>query len=252
MTKRGMVATLAGWSIAAALVGAAVVGCGDDDATPGVDGGPRVDLGPIPPDLGPADAGTDDLGAPDDAGTDDAGPADLGADDLGPADLGAPDLGTPDMGGFCPPTLVRPSGDVRWPQYPMPGSAGHPRGYHVNTVAADETVLDCVTGLEWQRALDPSSFSQAEAIAYCDGLIYAGFSDWRLATRVELVTLLDYAIATPSPTLDTVAFPGTPADVFWSASAVAGTPTLGWFVRFDSGSVNYDGVIYGGRARCVR
>ncbi len=250
MTKRGMAATLVGWSVAAALVGMATVGCGDDDATPGVDGGPRVDLGI---DLGPADAGSDDLGAPDDAGTDDAGPADLGADDLGPADLGAPDLGGPDMGGFCSPTLVRPSGDVRWPQYPMPGSAGHPRGYHVNTVAAgEETVTDCVTGLEWQRAVDPSSFSQAEAIAHCDGLTYAGFSDWRLATRVELVTLLDYAVATPGPTIDTVAFPGTPAEVFWSGSAIAGTPSMGWFVRFDSGAVDYTGVIYGGRARCVR
>ncbi len=48
MTKRGTAATLAGWWSVAVLAGVLAAGCGDDDVVaPGVDAGPRVDLGPL-------------------------------------------------------------------------------------------------------------------------------------------------------------------------------------------------------------
>jgi hypothetical protein len=228
MTKRGMAATLPSWSIAAALVGAMMVGCGDDavalgDAGPGVDLGPRVDLGS--PDLGP--------------------------DDLGSSDLGSPDFGPPsDAGPRCAP---EPSGDTRWAQYPMPGTPGHPRRYQVTGAAGAGTVIDCVTGLEWQRAAAPGTYTQAAALAYCDGLTLAGYTDWRLPSRIELVTLVDYAVASPGPMIDGTAFPGTPAVFFWSASSIAGSPPYAWNVDFHYGTADgYRVPTLDGGARCVR
>ncbi len=240
MKKRGMV----GWSIVAALVGMFVVGCGDDDATPGVDAGPGVDLG-VAVDLGPADAGVlEDAGSADLGAPEDAGPADLGPPDLGPADLGPPDLG--------PRCAPRVSGDTRWAQYPMPGTPGHARSYQVTGAAGSETVIDCVTGLEWQRAVPTGTFTQAASAAYCDGLALGGYSDWRLPSRVELVTLVDYSAGRWVTMIDPIAFPG-PSDAwFWSSSSFAGVPPDGWYVDFSGGYTNHVDVTGIFSVRCVR
>jgi hypothetical protein len=209
------------------LVMTVLSACGDDDAAPLIDGGATLDLGA--PDLGSAD---------------------LGPDDMGSSDLGSPDLGAPtDAGPRCAPT---PSGDTRWAQYPMPGTSGHARSYQITGIAGSETVIDCVTGLEWQRAVDPASYTQADAVAYCNGLTLAGYTDWRLPSRIELVTLVDYLVASPGPTIDTTAFPGTPGAGFGSASSVASSPSDMWSVYFYGGIVSYNAVTYSYRARCVR
>ncbi len=240
MTKRGM----AGWATVAALLGMFMVGCGDDDATACVDAGPGVDLGP-------QDAGTPDDASADDLGTlDDAGAADLGvSDDAGSDDLGPPDLGPPDMGGRCAAPV---SGDPRWAQYPIPGTPGQPRTYQVTGAPGSETVIDCVTGLEWQRDAAAGTYGPADATAYCEGLTLEGYTDWRLPSRIELVTLVDYSVAFPGPTIDTAAFPGTPAEVFWSSSSVAVLPSLRWTLQFNDGYTGGGGVSLNARARCVR
>lgn len=177
----------------------------------------------------------------------DLGPTDLGLADLGPTDLGPPDLGPPPR---CAP---RPSGDTRWPQYAMPGTAGHPRTYEVVGAAGAESVIDCVTGLEWERAASPDTTTQAEAVSRCDGLTLGGHTDWRLPSMIELVTLIDYGIAAGGPMVDTSAFPGTPASFAWSASPVAGSPLLAWGVFFEHGSVRYfEMAMNGGYSRCTR
>lgn len=212
-------------------------------------GQPIADQGVPPVDLGfYDDAGAADLGSAD-LGSADLGPSDLGPSDMGPPDLGPPDLGPPDMGPRCAP---RPSGDTRWPQYALPGTSGHPRSYQVLGTAPNETVIDCVTGLEWQRAVDAGSYTQAEAIAYCDGLTLAGYTDWRLPSTIELLTLVDYSVASPGPTIDADKFPSTPATYFWSASSVAGSPTYGWNVRFSHGIAHNLVATDPYRARCVR
>ena len=162
-----------------------------------------------------------------------------------PADLGVPI----DLGSRCAP---RVSGDTRWAQYPVPGAPGHSRRYEISGTADAATVVDCVTGLEWQRVVAPGTYTHADAVAHCEGLTLAGYTDWRLPSRIELVTLVDYSVAAPGPLLDAVAFPATPQDWFWSASSVAGWSSSAWQVDFRDGSASAYDATSGHRARCVR
>lgn len=232
MTKSATTRLTLWWATAA--LASCLVGCGSD-TSPSVDGGSRIDLAEPPRvDLGPWLFDLGDL------------PVDLGVPDLGPTPV---DLGPGDMGPRCG---IRPTGDSRWPQYALPGTAGHPRVYQVQGPADSETVVDCITGLEWQRTVDAASYTQPDAVAYCGGLALGGYTDWRLPSRIELMTLVDYSIAEPGPMIDAAAFPSTPSAAFWTSSAFAGFPPNPWFILFDTGESLYNDITPAIRARCVR
>ena len=188
-------------------------GATDEMCAVGLDGGVPMDSG-VP---------TMDAGAPMDAGV-------------------PPDLGRP-VG--CAP---RPTGDRAWAQYPLPGTPGHPRDYRAST----ETVLDCVTGLEWERGNSSTKDVWTVAERYCADLVAGGFADWRLPLTFELMTLVDYDIGDPGPTIDIVAFPGTPGDLFWTGSGLAPLSINAWQVQFYVGYAYYGARTTPGFARCVR
>jgi hypothetical protein len=64
----------------------------------------------------------------------------------------------------------------------------------------EDVVTDLRTGLMWQRrpneinrnALGGTSFALSEATAAAEALVLEGFSDWRLPTIGELISVLDY------------------------------------------------------------
>ncbi len=136
---------------------------------------------------------------------------------------------------------------------PNPGEAGYGQDaqYTVNAMdydAASEVVTDRITGLRWQRSVPPESFDWWEARDYCAGLHLGGLDGWRLPSRMELVSLLDFGGL--DPTIDLDAFPGTPSDFFWTASPVPFL-NLAYGVRFELGFI-YDHDPHGsGRVRCV-
>jgi len=175
----------------------------------------------------------------------DGGAGDSGVD-AGPPDLGV-DAGPPRCG-------TRPSGDTTWPQYRLPGTPGPAGGPPPtrNYMSSTDTVIDCVTGLEWQRAVDTMTRTRDDAVTYCNSLELAGYTDWRLPSRIELMTLVDYTIAVPGPTIDILAFPLTPADRFWSSSLHARSPSVGWFVAFNDGRANTFSQVNTCPVRCVR
>ena len=110
-------------------------------------------------------------------------------------------------------------------------------------------VTDTWTKLQWQRSVVAGKKSWQQGKDDCAGLDLEG-KGWRLPWVRELHGLVDYQEANPS--IDSTAFPGTPAAVFWSASPPVGAP-YALMVYFDSGVVsnNYNvSVTY--EVRCVR
>ena len=56
----------------------------------------------------------------------------------------------------------------------------------------DEVILDRNTGLQWQESSSNDYYSDwISAYIYCDQLTYGGFSDWRLPTPQEFLTIVD-------------------------------------------------------------
>jgi len=155
------------------------------------------------------------------------------------------------------------AGDLRahvWPAWPMPNPPNiglpQPARYAVSSLGGQEVVNDEVTGLVWQRSVGARGVSQSEARAYCNRLAYGSFADWRLPSRIELVSLIDFTrsmeLAMASPAIDPVAFPETAGDWFWTSSLKSGDLASAWYVYFYFGYVDVEPTRNGFNARCVR
>jgi len=96
-------------------------------------------------------------------------------------------------------------------------------------------VRDNVTGLEWQQATAPSTYTWQQAIDYCNNLSLGSYDDWRLPTIKELATLIDSSQYSPS--INSRYFPGTVASEYWSSTSVATTTDIEWVMIFSSGQV---------------
>jgi hypothetical protein len=112
-----------------------------------------------------------------------------------------------------------------------------------------DLVFDSLTGMTWQRSvamrddgtcMGPVRLSLAEAICYCSSLsLPNATSGWRLPSRVELLSILDYA---ETPLIEPTAFFDTPNDVFWTSSLLGTTVAEGaWHIAFNSGGVTRNG-----------
>ena len=121
--------------------------------------------------------------------------------------------------------------------------------------AGDGTVADSLTGLQWQKDTAPGTdgighFALKDAVTYCDNLELAGAKDWRLPSRFELQTLLDYNKSEPPVIAD--AFTGTQADWYWTASPTPGASSPSWFVDFSTGYSYGTVTVDSYHVRCVR
>jgi hypothetical protein len=139
----------------------------------------------------------------------------------------------------------------RW-AWPMPNSPSrglpNERSYDLSS---DEVVVDLVTGLAWQRRVDERDYhSWAEAEQVCSALELGGYDDWRLPTRLELVSLL--ALDFLDPSIDGNAFPDTPSDWFWTSTESADSDTDAWTVYFYFGYPGVEAKDSPFSVRCVR
>ena len=126
-------------------------------------------------------------------------------------------------------------------------SAGSPQ-------AADATAWDAVedttTGLIWTVA-ESKPMTWKKALAYPKSLDHLGFTDWRLPTRMELLSLVD--LTKYSPAIDTTYFPKCQSDWYWSSDPLASSPgDVAWGVDFSYGSSNCDLQDSKGLVRAVR
>jgi hypothetical protein len=116
-------------------------------------------------------------------------------------------IGAADSAGGSDPLSLRPAGttlttadvramlvrndffDAEW----FPGGAGIEPLYEVSVIADRAVVIDRHTGLMWQQASSGPQVPFADTpgrIAALNAGAYAGFSDWRLPTLEETVSLL--------------------------------------------------------------
>jgi len=119
-------------------------------------------------------------------------------------------------------------------------------------VLSDDVALDTTTQLQWTRAesVTPSSVTWAQAKKACDTLDLGGHKDWRLPTRVELLTLVDDTRFDPA--IDP-AF-NCKSDWYWAGTRAQPSPGVcAWVVLFSSGGFScryFQG--YFGWVRAVR
>ena len=132
---------------------------------------------------------------------------------------------------------------------PNPNSAGLPNPSSYTQDVLDDIVTDEITGLMWQRTVDDSTHTWAEARMYCLDLVHAGYDDWRLPWRIELVSLVDYTKTNPA--IDDV-FPNTAPNEYWTASKSADNSANAWVVHFGEGHTITKNQGTAFRARCVR
>ena len=114
-------------------------------------------------------------------------------------------------------------------------------------------VTDLITGLMWQQADDGVVRNPADASAYCEDLVLGGYMDWRLPSRQELVSIIDYGRVIP-PINSAFSCPDSFFPVYWSSSAVTGSPDATWCVDFYYGRSHLCSNTFnpGGYTRCVR
>ncbi len=125
--------------------------------------------------------------------------------------------------------------------------AGTNERFHEEVFVENEPVyIDAITRLEW-KSRQATGKTWAEALAYCEGLQYAGKDDWRLPNKPELLGIVNYD--RDSPATD---FPLSPAERFWTSTTATGDPQRAWYVNFTDGGVRYE--LKGNRyyVRCVR
>ena len=138
---------------------------------------------------------------------------------------------------------------------------GNPLSYTVND---DGTVTDDNTGLEWQQqddgktydwfrsAASSASFNKPLAASVCSVLTLGGHSDWRLPTRKELMSIVDYSVPAPGASIDPRSFTDTKRAGYWSSNSYPSNPDYAWRVDFQNGGADYYHKYLAHHVRCVR
>ena len=122
---------------------------------------------------------------------------------------------------------------------------GTPLSYQDN---GNQTVTDQNSGLVWMQSDDGTARLWQEAVDYCRDLVFAGQGDWRLPSRFELDSIVDYGRSYPAIA---PVFSGQ-ASFYWSADVYAGDPVYAWGIYFIDGGDHWLDKINKYYVRCVR
>ncbi|MEN9373690.1 MAG: hypothetical protein RIR79_1242, partial [Pseudomonadota bacterium] len=124
------------------------------------------------------------------------------------------------------------------------------------------TVTHIPTNLMWQRCLIGQTwdgttctgtaglFTWAQTLQLPTSNNFVSYTDWRLPTQKELLSLVDYTVANPA--INSTIFPNNGNSIVWSKTAFVGNASFQWLVSFANGDnlLNLPGDAYA--ARLVR
>lgn len=112
------------------------------------------------------------------------------------------------------------------------------------------TVVDKITGLEWQRFDDNNTRIWNFAWNYCANLTISVKDDWRIPSIGELQSIASYGNFNPA--INGLAFANTNSTFYWSASKVEFNSLFVWHIDFIDGRVGYSTTDQTRYVRCVR
>ena len=116
----------------------------------------------------------------------------------------------------------------------------------------DESVSSITKPWLTQSNFDNANYADTSgdtATTYCSELVLADFEDWRLPTRKELQTLLNYANVEPA--IHSV-FLNTSSDRYWTSTNYVKYDYYAWGIYFDSGRESFISKDANYYIRCVR
>ncbi|MBI5675734.1 MAG: DUF1566 domain-containing protein [Nitrospirae bacterium] len=117
----------------------------------------------------------------------------------------------------------------------------------------DSTCSGTAQYYNWYRASGTYHATYNPSSQYvCGERTTGGYTDWRLPSKKELITIVDYSIPYPGPTINTTYFPNTVASAYWSSTTYAYYPSFAWYVGFSNGYVFINYKYYSHYVRCVR
>gem|GEM_PF-1991651 len=120
----------------------------------------------------------------------------------------------------------------------------------------DGTTTDNKTGLMWVKdgnsagCNNGSSLTWEAALNFCEGLPYAGYSDWRLPNVRELESIVDAGESYPA--INTAYFSNTQSSRYWTSTTYVPSTDTAWLVSFSHGHVGYYYKTSASSVRCVR
>lgn len=132
---------------------------------------------------------------------------------------------------------------------PLYGQDAHYQGvspaYHDN---GNQTVTDQKSGLIWMKSDDGTARIWQGAGEYCNGLVFAGQDDWRLPTKFELDSIVDYGRSYPAmnPVFSCQ------SSFYWSAVSYTDDPAYAWGVYGNDGGDHWLDKRNRYYVRCVR
>lgn len=128
------------------------------------------------------------------------------------------------LGGTCSMGVCAMCGDTEWAQW-TPGNA--------DWIVREKTARDKRTGLTWTREASSTAQNWEMAKMYCENL------KWRLPTRIELTSIVDYEKST-APAVDTQTFRTLLPLGYWTSTPRAGDTSYAWVVSLERGYVTVD------------
>ncbi|MBF0103101.1 MAG: DUF1566 domain-containing protein [Desulfobacterales bacterium] len=115
---------------------------------------------------------------------------------------------------------------------------------------SEQTLYDLNTKLLWVKSDDGIQKNWNDAVSYCNELTQSGYSDWRLPSRFELLSITNYGKYAPA--INTSVFPHCFSEGYWTITPSAIQSEYVWYVDFESGKaerIHKKNMYY---VRCVR